>query len=104
MPIRASIVVSDPSFQSDLDGLRETYPAIDDAVEDLSHVLKLGYDLPEISISEQVYTRLVDYPPYGAAGLQQFAVIYHATDPSPSWTDSYQTFTLLAIFDRNPPT
>ena len=106
MPIRGSKVVFDPSFESDLGGLRANYPFVDDAVKDLSQTLELGYDLPEIpsGLGEQIYTRLLDYPPKGSAGLQQFSVIYHATDPEPDWKEPYRTFTLLTITDRKPPT
>ena len=106
MPIRASKVVLDQSFETDLDGLRGNYPEVDDAVSDLTQVLELGYDLPEMpfGLGDQIYTRLLDYPPDGAAGLQQFSVVYHATDPDPSWTEPYRTFTLLTITDRRPPT
>ena len=106
MPIRASTVVLDPSFKIDLEELRGNYPAVDDAVRDLTQVLELGYDLPEMpsGLGDQVYTRLLDYPPSGGDGRQQFTVIYHATDPEPSWTEPYRTFTLLTITDRRPPT
>ena len=104
MPIRGSKVVLDPSFHSDLEGLRGSYPKVDDAVNNLTQTLELGYHLPEtnIDIGSQVYMVLLDYPPKGADGFQQFRVVYHATDPEPSWTRPYRTFTLLTITDRNP--
>ena len=106
MPIRGSKVVLDPSFHSDLEGLRGGYPEVDDAVKDLTGMLVLDYDLPEmtVDVGNHVYAILLDYPPKEADGLQQFAVVYHATDPKPSWTKPYRTFTLLTITDRNPPT
>ena len=106
MPVKGSKVVLDSSFDVDLNGLRENYPAVDAAVQDLTQTLELGYALPEITsdLGDQVYARLLDYPPKGAAGLQQFSVIYPATDPELSWTEPYRTFTLLTITDRRPPT
>jgi hypothetical protein len=103
MPIRASTVEKDPSFGSDLDQLRGKYPEVDGAVQDLIEILVLGYDLPEMPTGiAQVYARIVDYPARGADGLQQFLITYHATDPQPSWTNPYRTFTLLTITDRKP--
>ena len=105
MPIRGSKIVLDPSFQSDLNELRGDYPEVDAAVKDLTDVLVLDYDLPEmpVDVGDHVYAILLDYPPEGPEGLQQFRVVYHATDPEPSWTTPYRTFTLLTITDRNPP-
>jgi hypothetical protein len=100
MPIRATTVDSDPTFISNVDGLRGTYPAIDEVLAEFCEVLKLGYDLPEIGIGNQVYTRLVDYPPMGSAGFQRFSIVFHATDPKASWTEPYQSITLLAIYER----
>ena len=105
MPIRGSKIVLAPSFESDLDGLHGNYPEVDAAVKTLTGVLILDYDLPEmpVDVGDHVYAILLDYPPAGADGLQQFRVVYHATDPEPSWTTPYRTFTLLMITDRNPP-
>jgi len=101
--MRGSEVVQDSLFKDDLTVLRREFPEIDRVVADFTEVLLLDYDLPEIPVdpaTPRVYTHLVDYPPRAASGLQQFIVIYHATDPDPSPRQPYRTFTLLAIADR----
>lgn len=102
--MRAPEVVQDESFKTDLAALRETFPEIEDVVAELAEVLQLGYQLPEIPVDEnsapQVYAQLLDYPPKGVSGLQQFLVTYHATDPEPSPRTPLRTFTLLTIADR----
>lgn len=103
MPIRGSTVEHATTFKDDLARLRPKYPEIDDVVDEFSTVLRIGGEWPEIPIDDipEVYVRLLDYPPLRNMGLQRFRVTYHATDPDPSPTTPYRSFTLLTISERS---
>ena len=102
--MRGSVVERAPTFEADVAGLRDEYPAIDGPVNDLDEFLRLDYDLPEITVdpsaAPNVYAVKLDYPPQGAGGRSRFLVTYHATDAQPSPVTPYRTFTLLTITER----
>lgn len=105
MPIRGSAVARDDSFRRDVVALQETYPQIEGVIAELEEGLKLDHELTHVALPDLsgIFSIFLDYPPNRAAGIQQFAVLYHATDPAPSWSDPYRNFTLLTIEDRRPP-
>src|SRR2546428_9382778 len=103
--MRGPEVVRDPAFDEDVARLRANYPEIDKVINDLANALEVSFQLPEMLIELKTpgaYAILVDYPPRGAAGLGQFLVVYHATDPERSMNRPYRTYTLLGIKDRRP--
>lgn len=106
MPIRAAVVDVDPTFASQLAALKEKYPDIAAEVEDLKEFLVLGYDINEIRVDPEstspVYVIRLDYRPLKSAGRGLFRIIYHATPPTPSMTQSYRRYTLLRISERAP--
>ena len=99
-----SVVNRADIFKANIDCLRDNYPSLEEEVGHLEEFLTLGYIFPEIKIDTKsapnVYAVRHDYRPLGAAGRSRFLVTYHATDPNPSPTTPYRTFTLLTITER----
>ena len=100
--MRVSVVDRAESFAADLRSLWSKYSDVEKEVQELETFLQLGYVQPEISIESfpNVYAIKHDYRPMGAAGRSRFLVTYHATDPTPSPSTPYRTFTLLTITEK----
>jgi hypothetical protein len=105
MAMRASVVQQSPPFVADLTTLRVAYPAIDDAIDEVTEPLRLGYQLPLDRVpgtAKGIYALRVDYPPLGGAGRGVLVMTFHMTEPHPSAVSPYQTFTLLTLSERKP--
>lgn len=107
MPVRASEVNTTDAFKADMKTLRQKYPEIDAAFNELRDTLLLGYNVPlmPVDLPSNVFAQKMDYPPMGSLGLGRFIVTFHhvmdekghAANPM---TNPLRIFTFLTVSER----
>lgn len=107
MPVRAFETRLSDAFKTDLDGLRDRFPRIDEAVQEFRDILA-GYSVPHFpltAVGAGVFARRVDYRPLGTEGAGRLLVTYLQTDnleahQANPMSNGRWIFTLLTVQER----
>jgi hypothetical protein len=95
--IRGSVVLTTVSFVQDALRLASRVPDLDRAIDDLSTMLALDYDVPAAPVMSA--DAGMQFALLWVGGATSLAVAYRQTRPSPSPAVPYRTITLLRLVE-----